>query len=140
MSDAAAQIDAPANHTGSLLDEVDGGPGAPGAGPRPAAPPISIETLRQQHPNIRRILQIHVPVVVKLAESSRRVSELMQMRIGSILEFDKPFDAPLELLIANRPIGCGQAVKVGEKFGLRILKIGPVQQTLAALAPELPAD
>jgi flagellar motor switch/type III secretory pathway protein FliN len=140
MGDAAAQIDAPANQMASLLDEFEVGPGDPGVGPVPATLPLSIEALQQQHPNVRRILQIQVPVVIKLAEGRRPVSELMQMRIGSILEFDKPFDAPLELLIASRPIGYGQAVKAGEKLGLRILKIGPVQQTLAALAPELPTD
>jgi flagellar motor switch/type III secretory pathway protein FliN len=140
MSDAAAQIDAPPNQVASLLDEFEVGPGDSGVGHVPAFLPLSIEALQQQHPNIRRILQIQVPVVVKLVEGRRLVSELMQMRIGSILEFDKPIDAPLELLIGSRPIGYGQAVKTGEKLGLQILTIGPVQETLAALAPELSSD
>jgi flagellar motor switch/type III secretory pathway protein FliN len=39
---------------------------------------------------------------------------------GSIIKFDKTCDELLELSIGNRTVARGEAVKVGDKFGLRI--------------------
>ncbi len=47
---------------------------------------------------------------------------------------DKPSEDDLTLLINNKPIGSGEAVKVGENFGIRIKQIGTPQQRVEALA------
>ncbi len=52
---------------------------------------------------------------------------------SAIVEFDKPSDSELELLINNKCIGLGQAVKVGENFGLRITRIGSLHDRITAL-------
>ena len=39
----------------------------------------------------------------------------------------------LELLINNKTIGVGEAVKVGENFGLRLTQIGDVKQVIASM-------
>ena len=41
--------------------------------------------------------------------------------------------AELKLVVTNRQIGLGQAVKVGENFGLRITRIGTIYDTIMAL-------
>ena len=65
-------------------------------------------------------MRLNVPVIVKLAERKLLLSEVMRLGTGAIIEFSKSNDEPLELLINNKPIGLGEAVKVGDKFGLRI--------------------
>jgi flagellar motor switch/type III secretory pathway protein FliN len=55
------------------------------------------------------------------------------MTVGTIVEFEVPFDSELALQVANRTIGRGQAVKVGENFGLRITSIEPVPKRIDAL-------
>ena len=50
-----------------------------------------------------------------------------------MIEFDKKFDAELELVVSDRQIGLGHAVKVGENFGLRITRIGTIYDTIRAL-------
>ncbi|HLL89748.1 MAG TPA: FliM/FliN family flagellar motor C-terminal domain-containing protein [Tepidisphaeraceae bacterium] len=82
---------------------------------------------------LQRILRLHVPVIVKLAERKLLLSEVMRLGTGAIIEFSKSNDEPLELLINNKPIGLGEAVKVGENFGLRITQIGDVKQIVKAL-------
>lgn len=51
------------------------------------------------------------------------VSFIRKLSLGTILEFEKRIDEPLELLINNRCIGRGETVKVGERFGVRIFSI-----------------
>jgi flagellar motor switch protein FliN/FliY len=74
-----------------------------------------------------------VPVIVTLAEQDMPVRKVLRIKPGSIIEFDQPFDADLALVVANRCIGAGQAVKVGENFGLRITQIGKIGNTIQAL-------
>jgi len=80
-----------------------------------------------------RILQLQVPVIVRLAGRKLALSEVMRLGQGSIIEFFKRNDEPLELLINNRVIGVGEAVKVGENFGLRITQIGDVKSLVRSM-------
>ena len=82
---------------------------------------------------LRRILQLQVPVIVKLAERKLPLSEVMRLGVGAIIEFVKSSDEPLELLINNKVIGTGETVKVGENFGIRITNIGDVKQVIRSM-------
>jgi flagellar motor switch protein FliN/FliY len=83
--------------------------------------------------DIKRVLRLEVPVIVKLAERQMSMQEVLRLGVGSIIEFSKSSDEPLELLINNRPIAVGEAVKVGENFGLRIKQIGDVRSVIRSL-------
>jgi flagellar motor switch protein FliN/FliY len=87
--------------------------------------------------DLKRILQLQVPVIVTLAEKKLPLSEVLRLGVGSIIEFVKANDDPLQLLINNRTIAVGEAVKVGENFGLRIKQIGTRRQLIEALGGEL---
>jgi len=82
---------------------------------------------------IARILGLTVPVSVILASRDMTVLSILNLKSGSILEFDKSCDDALELNVADRTIGHGQAVKVGENFGLRVTAIGTVRERIDAM-------
>jgi flagellar motor switch protein FliN len=84
--------------------------------------------------HLQRVLAIEVPVIVRLAERSMPVKSIMQLATGSIIEFEKAADDELDLMINNKCIGHGQAVKVGENFGLRVSRIESVKEKIDALA------
>ncbi|HOW17845.1 MAG TPA: FliM/FliN family flagellar motor switch protein [Phycisphaerae bacterium] len=90
----------------------------------PAGPPSEL---------LGRILRIEVPVIVKLAECKMPLARVVGLNTGAIIEFEKPADAPLDLMINNKCIGVGQAVKVGENFGLRITQVGTPREKIKAL-------
>lgn len=83
---------------------------------------------------LERILQIHVPVIVKLAQRKINLQEVLRLSTGSIVEFHKSSDDPLELLVNNKTIGVGVAVKVGENFGIKLTQVGDVRQIVAAMS------
>ena len=82
---------------------------------------------------IQRIMRLHVPVIVKLAERRLSMSEVLRLGVGAIIEFSKSNEEPLELLINNKPIAVGETVKVGENFGLRITQIGDVRAVIRSM-------
>lgn len=92
--------------------------------------------LRQKPPTaaeVRRLLKMQVPVIVKLAERKLTLAEVMRLGPGAIIEFVKASDEPLELLINNKAIALGDAVKVGENFGLKINQVGDVKEVIRSM-------
>jgi len=83
--------------------------------------------------DLQRILRLEVPLIVRLAERRLPVQEVMRLGIGAIIEFGKPSDEPLELLVNNKPLALGETVKVGENFGLRITHIGDVKDIIRSM-------
>lgn len=86
--------------------------------------------------DLRTILTLEVPVIVRLGERQLSMREVLALVPGAIIELDKRADHELELLVNNRVIGSGTAVKVGENFGLRVSRVGLAMERLdAALNP-----
>jgi len=64
------------------------------------------------------------------------VSQVMRLAPGTIMELPKSSEAKLDLLANNKVIGRGNAVKVGENFGLEITEIGAEPQPEDDAEPE----
>ncbi len=146
MTETQADIDALLAEAETIAGEAlaEGASPEPvtqGAAPAPAAQEEAPATASGTPPpglanqQVGRIMQIEVPVIVKLAECQLPLGRIVRLTTGAIIEFDKPADAPLDLMINNKCIGVGQAVKVGENFGLRIAQIGTLREKIEALRP-----
>jgi flagellar motor switch protein FliN/FliY len=129
-----SEVDALLAEAELLATEVSGEP-APDPVPATAsAIPVPPTPLHENLPvELRRILQLEVPVIVQLADCCMEMADVLTLNVGSVIEFDKKFDAELELVVSDRQIGLGHAVKVGENFGLRITRIGTIYDTIRAL-------
>ena len=91
---------------------------------------------------IEAILALEVPVIVQIAERMMPVEDVVSMTPGAIMELPKSANADLEILVNNKVIGMGTAVKVGENFGVRISYVGDLSHRLSAMGggaePEAP--
>lgn len=107
---------------------------------KPASPALarSAPPAKASAATIERVLRMRIPLIVRLANRRMCLLDIMQLNAGSILEFDHHVEAELELLANNKCIGTGEAVKVGENFGLKVRYIGDVRQRLASIAGTRP--
>ena len=132
--EAAGPGDAAIDGAGSVgpAAEPAGAPAqpAPAPGQTPSRPPAIKGGLGE---DLSRIRNLQVPVIVQLAERTMALTTIVNLNTGAILEFEKPSDSELDLMINNKCIGRGHAVKVGENFGLRVNNIGSVRQRIEAL-------
>jgi flagellar motor switch protein FliN len=71
----------------------------------------------------RSLLRIPLPVSVTLATRKQPVRQILDLGVGSVIHFDKPCDEPLDLEVNGHRVARGEAVKVGDKFGLRIQSV-----------------
>lgn len=81
------------------------------------------QRLAQLPPYSRSLLRIQVPVVVTLAVTRQPVSRVLELAPGTILHFEKSCDDPLTLSVGGCDVAVGETVKIGEKFGLRIMSM-----------------
>jgi len=84
----------------------------------------------------RSLLRIRVPVVVTLAEKRQPLGRIVELGPGSIIHFDKSCEEMLDLDVGGRPIATGEAVKVGDKFGLRINSIILPEERFVPVKPQ----
>ena len=82
---------------------------------------------------IESILALEVPVIVQIAERMMPVEDVVSMTPGAIIELPKSSNMDLEILVNNKVIGTGTAVKVGENFGVRVSYIGDLSHRLSAM-------
>ena len=68
----------------------------------------------------RSLLKIEVPVMVSLADKKQPIAEILDLRPGALIQFKKPCGDMLDLEVGGYRVAVGEAVKVGDKFGLRI--------------------
>ena len=68
------------------------------------------------------------------------VDDVMSMAPGAIIELPKAANRDLEILVNNKPIGTGTAVKVGENYGIRVRYIGDLAERISAMGETVPED
>ncbi|MDR1384437.1 MAG: FliM/FliN family flagellar motor switch protein [Planctomycetaceae bacterium] len=71
----------------------------------------------------KSLLKVKMPVAAVLASSKRPIKVILELGVGSVVQFDKLCDSFLDLQVGQINVGTGEAVKVGDKFGLRVHSI-----------------
>jgi flagellar motor switch/type III secretory pathway protein FliN len=71
----------------------------------------------------KSLLRIKVPVRVTLASKKQSISRIVELGPGSIIQFDKSCEEMLELEVGGHGVAEGEAVKVGDKFGIRLTSL-----------------
>ncbi|MEM9346199.1 MAG: FliM/FliN family flagellar motor switch protein [Planctomycetota bacterium] len=79
------------------------------------------------------ILKLKVPLIVTVGSQRTSLETVLGFGPGSIVELTKSAEEPLEILINNKEVGTGEAIKVGENFGVRITKMLSPKQRVEAM-------
>lgn len=73
--------------------------------------------------NLDLLLDIQLPVVVRMGQTEMQMGELLKLTPGSIIELNRSADAPVELLVNGKHIAKGEVVVVDGNFAFRITEI-----------------
>lgn len=82
---------------------------------------------------IETIVSLDVPLIVEIGRRRMSVDDVVALGPGAILELNKDAEDELEVLVNNKHVGKGNAVKVGENFGVRITSIGTARERIEAM-------
>ncbi len=128
----------------TLLDEnltslVDSGEtrGAEASADTPAEPaPFEAAVHPAEHPemkNIGLILDVKLPLRVRIGSKKMLLKDVLSMDIGSVIELDQLANDPLEILVDDKVVAYGEVVIVDGNFGVQITHIGTKRERLEKL-------
>jgi flagellar motor switch protein FliN/FliY len=71
-----------------------------------------------------RVLNVPVTVSVRLAERKMPLGQIVALAPGGLITFSKSCEDLLDLFVNNHRYCQGEAIKIGENFGLKVAKVG----------------
>jgi flagellar motor switch protein FliN len=106
----------------------------------PQVPPTSVAAdtpPADQFPRYtQNLLHVRVPVSVTLAVKKQSLDQILELAPGSIIQFEKSCEETLDLCVGEHRIARGLAVKVGEKFGLKIKQLTGPKERFQSFRPK----
>ncbi|MEA1920480.1 MAG: flagellar motor switch protein FliY [Campylobacterota bacterium] len=83
--------------------------------------------------NIALIMDVKLPVRVRIGKKKMLLKDVLSMDIGSVIELNQLANDPLEILVDDNVIAQGEVVIVDGNFGVQITSIGSKRDRLNQL-------
>ncbi|MBU1627311.1 flagellar motor switch protein FliN, partial [bacterium] len=99
-------------------------------------PPRDFEHDRAEPTNIDLILDIELPLIVRLGEAEITVHDVLQLCPGSVIELNKSLDDPVDVIVNNKLVAKGEVVVVDSYFALKITEIKSHAERIKSLGKE----
>jgi len=73
--------------------------------------------------NLNLVLDVPVSLTIELGGCKLPMREVLQLNIGSVIQLDKPADAPVELSVNGKLIARGEVVVIEDRYGVKITEV-----------------
>ncbi len=119
---------------GDGVDEKGASPAAaPQGTPAPEADAARDESAQASIGDLGLIMDIPVTLSMEIGQTRISVSELLKLGKGSVVELQRMADEPMDVLVNGTLVARGEAVVVGERFGIRLIDVISPQERLRKL-------
>ena len=82
-----------------------------------------MNTTVENHANLGLVLDVPVSLTIELGSCELPMREVLQLSLGSVIQLDKPADAPVELSVNGKLIARGEVVVIEDRFGVKITEV-----------------
>jgi len=89
-----------------------------------------VQLTSEEMNNISLIMDVKLPVRVRIGKKRMLLKDVLNMDIGSVIELNQLANDPLEILVDNHVIAEGEVVIVDGNFGVQITTIGSKKDRL----------
>ena len=73
--------------------------------------------------NLDLLMNVALGVSAELGRCTMRVSDVLKLGKGSVVELDRLAGGPIDVLVNNRLVARGEVVAVDDRFGVRITEV-----------------
>ena len=106
------------------------------AAPEPAAQAAPVEP--EGEPigarSLDLLMDVPLQVTVELGRKRMRISDLLALSKGSVVELDKVAGQPLDVRVNDQLVARGEAVVINDKFGVRLTDVVQPSERVTSLA------
>jgi len=113
--------------------EASAAPSSASAGGASAAASSGSAAFDGENTNINLIMDVKLPVRVRIGQKKMLLRDVLSMDIGSVIELNQLANDPLDILVDNHVIAQGEVVIVDGNFGVQITSIGTKKDRLQQL-------
>ncbi len=92
-----------------------------------------VELSAEEINNISLIMDVKLPVRVRIGKKKMLLKDVLNMDIGSVIELNQLANDPLDILVDNHVVAQGEVVIVDGNFGVQITTIGSKKDRLNKL-------
>ena len=69
------------------------------------------------------LMEVPLKVTVELGRKKMRISDLLSLAKGSVVELEKVAGEPLDVRVNDQLVARGEAVVINDKFGVRLTDV-----------------
>ncbi len=73
--------------------------------------------------DLARVLDVKVEVTVEFGRRRMSIAEVLHLTPNAVLEFFKKSDDPLDIRVNGRLVARGEAVLLGDRYGVRVSEV-----------------
>ncbi len=103
----------------SVLPTADGSVSPIAATVAEAPPPPALRGID----SLGFVMDVPVELTIELGRKAVKISEVLRLGPGSVIELSKANGEPLDIYVNNRLIARGEAVVLGERYGIRLTEV-----------------
>ncbi|MGD9969863.1 MAG: flagellar motor switch protein FliY [Sulfuricurvum sp.] len=126
-------IDSAINGSGAKETASSSTPAAVNNPFSPAPEPVQSKLDDAEMKNISLIMDVRLPVRVRIGKKKMLLKDVLSMDIGSVIELNQLANDPLDILVDDHVIAQGEVVIVDGNFGVQITSIGTKRDRLNKL-------
>ena len=89
----------------------------------PAAPTQSLATRDGSLGAFSMLKDVEVEITVEIGRRRMRIAEVLKLAQGQTLELSKAAGEPLDIYVNGKLLGHGEAVVLGDRYGIRITEL-----------------
>jgi len=114
--------------------------------PEPPPPPGTVSVESAQFPpldptpsstdrekKMELLLDLTLPVAIELGRTHLMINEILNLKRGSIVEFEKLASEPVDILINGKKMAEGEVVVIEKHFGIRITNLAEASDRIKGL-------
>jgi len=87
-------------------------------------------TALQASGTLDMIMDIPVTLSMELGRTKISIKELLEMKAGSVIELQRTASEPMEIHVNGTLVAMGEAVTVGDKYGVRLTSVVSASERL----------
>ncbi len=84
--------------------------------------------------NISLLMDVELPITVRIGSTQMRLIDIMRLGLGSIIELEKLVDDPVEVLVNEKLVAKGEVVVCDSNFAVRVTEVESRAERIKSLA------
>ncbi len=93
----------------------------------------SSDTRGDRDKKLDLLMDITLPISIELGRTNLEISEILNLKRGSIVEFDKIASEPVDIVVNGKKMAEGEVVVIDKHFAIRVTSLADANERLKGL-------